>query len=584
MWGLMEGYQLTYIWSTIAMGFAALAKTGTYLLLAYLIDTVLLQEQVTGDLLRIAIGFILLALIEGGFTFLSKRSAAMTAEGIVVRLRNYLFDHVQRLSFSYHGQAKTGDLLQRATSDVDAIRRFFADQGVQLGRTVLLFLVNFAVIYSLNSMLAWISIIIVPVNFVISFYFFKRLSDAYDAFQNQESRLSTTLQENLTGIRVVKAFNRGDYESEKFDGENKDQFKLGRRLTVMHSVFWPMTDILCGFQMLAGFVIAGLMVINGEITIGTFLAYQGLVIWIIWPMRNLGRIIVDMSTGAISFDRVMTIIRQDREEIASGISLDQPIRGDIQFEGVYFEYDDGDHDVLKDISFTCQAGDAIALLGSTGSGKTTLVNLLPAFYDYTAGRILLDGIELTEYSRDALRKQIGIVEQEPFLFSRTIRQNITYGVTREVTDEEVFEAARAAAVHDVILSFPDGYDTLVGERGVTLSGGQKQRIAIARTLLRDPRILIMDDATSSVDSETEAEIRGALENLMQGRTSFIIAHRIQSVMNAALILVMEEGRIIQSGTHQQLLTEEGVYRRVFEAQAQVELDLEKEMKNVGISI
>lgn len=580
---LMEGYRLTYLWSTLAMGIAALAKTGTYLLLAYLIDDVLIRQDITGTLTWIGLGFVGLALVEGLFTFVSKRSAAMTAAGIVVRLRDFLYDHIQRLTFSYHGQAKTGDLIQRVTSDVDAIYRFFADQGVQLGRTLLLFIVNFAVIYALNARLAWFSVIIIPVNLVISLFFFRRLSDAYESFQDQEGRLSTTLQENLTGVRVVKAFSRGAYESEKFEIENQEQFRRGRRLTLMHAIFWPSTDILCGFQMVVGYLIAAFMVLDGTISIGTYLAYSGLVIWIVWPMRNLGRIIVDMSTGMISFDRVMKILKEDREELMEGIPVNQGIKGDISFENVAFEYDDGDRDVLTDISFSCKAGQAVALLGSTGSGKTTLVNLLPGFYEYTSGRILLDGVDLKSYSRDSLRRQIGIVEQEPFLFSRTIRDNITYGVDRVVSDEEVYEAARAAAVHDVILTFPEGYSTMIGERGVTLSGGQKQRIAIARTLLRDPRILILDDATSSVDSETEALIRKALENLMRGRTSFIIAHRIQSVMNADLILVMEDGRIIQSGTHEDLLKQDGIYRRVFDAQAQVESDLQEEMKSVGIS-
>jgi ATP-binding cassette subfamily B protein len=256
-----------------------------------------------------------------------------------------------------------------------------------------------------------------------------------------------------------------------------------------------------------------------------------------------------------------------------------PLRGDIVFENVSFVYSDGKSEALKNISFHVGPGEAVALLGSTGSGKTSLVNLLPRFHEYTSGRILLDGVELKHYSRAYLRQQIGIVEQEPFLFSRSIRENITYGVGREVSQEEVERAAKAAAIHDVILSFPDGYNTLVGEKGVTLSGGQKQRVTIARTLLKNPRILILDDSTSSVDTETEASIRAALNELMEHRTTFIIAHRIQSVMNANLILVMDKGEIIQMGTHEELLAQTGgMYRRIYDIQTRIDDELDKEIQ------
>jgi ATP-binding cassette subfamily B protein len=276
------------------------------------------------------------------------------------------------------------------------------------------------------------------------------------------------------------------------------------------------------------------------------------------------------------------VIKEVREPMTlSTYEPSAPPKGDILFRAVRFEYET-DTPVLERITFHCKPGQAIALLGSTGSGKSSLVNLLPRFYDYSGGRLLLDGVDLKDYSREFLRQNIGIVEQEPFLFSRTIRENITYGVGRKVTDEEVETAARAAAVHDVILSFPEGYQTLVGERGVTLSGGQKQRVALARTLLKDPRILILDDATSSVDTETEGEIRAALDNLMQGRTTFIIAHRIQSVMNADLILVLDQGRIIQRGTHEQLVNQPGTYRKIFEMQTRIEGELERELADVRI--
>jgi ATP-binding cassette, subfamily B, bacterial len=327
-----------------------------------------------------------------------------------------------------------------------------------------------------------------------------------------------------------------------------------------------------------------LMAINGTISVGTYIAYAGMVIWLIWPMRNLGRLIVQMSTGLVSYGRVMDVIRQDREPLSQGDYQEMDgLRGEIIFDKVCFEYE-AETPVLKDISFHARPGQAVALLGSTGSGKTTLVNLLPRFYEYTSGSLTLDGVDLKRYPRRFLRRQIGIVEQEPFLFSRSIRENISYGVDREVSLEEIESAARAAAIHEVIASFPSGYDTMVGEKGVTLSGGQKQRIAIARTLLKDPRILILDDSTSSVDIGTEAEIRDALEQLMQGRTTFIIAHRIQSVMNADLILVMEKGRIVQSGDHEGLMQQTGAYRRIFDIQTRIEDEIEREVSSVAGSL
>jgi ATP-binding cassette subfamily B protein len=549
LWRMMTGFRLAYLGAVVGVGVAAVLRTGNYLLLRYFVDDVLAQEDFGRALPLIGVGFVGLALFQGAFSFLSGKLAARTAEGITLRLRNYLFDHIQRLSFAYHDRTKTGELIQRATSDVDALRRFFADQAIGAGRIVLLFVVNFVALLNLNTQLALLSVVVVPIIVVMSIFFFGKVSKAYEAFQEQEARLSTTLQENLTGVRVVKAFARQPYERDKFERDNWEQFQRGRRLLMMHSLFWPISDILCGAQMLGGFFAGALMAMNGTITVGTYLAYAGLVIWIIWPMRNLGRLIVHMSTGLVSYGRVVEVLKEEREPLTEGAyTPSDNVRGEIVFRDVGFEYD-AEIPVLKDISFRCEPGQVVALLGSTGSGKTSLVNLLPRFYDYTSGSLTLDGVELEEVPRQFLRQQIGIVEQEPFLFSRSIRENITYGVGRDVTDAEVEAAARAAAIHDVVLSFPDGYDTLVGEKGVTLSGGQKQRVAIARTLLKDPCILILDDATSSVDTETEGLIREALERLMQGRTSFIIAHRVQSVMNADLILVLDQGRIVQRGTH-----------------------------------
>lgn len=582
LWRLMSGYRLRYAAATACLAVAAMLRTASSLLVRYLVDDVLVQEEALGLLALVALGFLLLALGQGVFTFLSGRLAAQTSEGITQRVRNYLYNHIQRLPFAYHDHTPTGELIQRCTSDVDALRRFFADQAISVGRILSLFVVNFVALLLLKWQLALISVIVIPFVVLLSAFFFNKVSKAYEVFQEQDAVLSTALQENLTGVRVVRAFARQDYERDKFGRENWKKYQLGRRLLLMHSLYWPISDIMCAFQMLGGFVVGALMAINGTITVGTYLAYSSMVILLIWPMRNLGRLIVQASSGMVSFSRLITVIKEEREPLTAGKHQpEEEPRGELVFRAVAFAYEK-DTPVLERITFKCNPGQSVALLGSTGSGKTSLVNLLPRFYDYTGGSLLLDGVDLKEYPRQFLRQYIGIVEQEPFLFSRTIRENITYGVGKEVPDEEVENAAKAAAIHDVILTFPDGYSTLVGERGVTLSGGQKQRVAIARTLLKDPRILVLDDSTSSVDSETEAQIRAALQRLMQGRTTFIIAHRVQSVMNADIILVLDQGRIVQRGTHEQLVTQPGTYRKIFEMQTRIEEELERELADVGI--
>jgi len=588
IWRMMVDYRLPYLGATAALAVSALAKTFTYMLLRYFADDVLTQGKYIGNSLTqtflwIALGFVGLALFEGGFSYLSGRLAAYTAEGITRRLRDFLFDHIQRLSFSYHATTPTGDLIERVTSDVDALRRFFSEQGIGMGRIILLFVINFVAILNLNVKLGLVSVVVIPFILLVSLWFFKKVTKAYEEYQAQEAVLSTTLQENLTGVRVVKAFARQDYEKSKFEKDNWGKYLKGKILLFMHSMFWPLSDIVLGFQMLFGFIYAANMAIRGEITVGMYIAYVGLVVWLIWPIRNLGRIIVSASTGMVSYGRLMDVVKQAREPLFDGVYQPTgPARGDIVFENVSFIYSDGKANALKNISFHVKPGQAIALLGSTGSGKSSLVNLLPRFHEYTEGRILLDGVELKDYSRSYLRRQIGIVEQEPFLFSRTIRENITYGVGRDVPQEEVERAAKAAAVHDVILSFPDGYNTLVGEKGVTLSGGQKQRVTIARTLLKNPRILILDDSTSSVDTETEASIRDALNELMENRTTFIIAHRIQSVMIADLILVLDKGEVIQTGTHEELVSHrDGMYRRIYDIQTKIDEELEMEISRVN---
>lgn len=574
---IMRGYRLHYVGAISSLAIASVARTLSLLVIAYFVDDVLPLDDRTSQIPVVAAGFLGLWAVFATFTFFSGRLAAYVAEHVVWRIRNYLYDHIQRLTFTYHDRMQTGELLQRSTSDVDAIRRFYAEQGIGIGRIVLLFTINFTAVMIIDVPLALFSIIAIPILIAVSLYFFRKIAKIYEAFQEQEAVLSTTLQENLSGVRVVKAFARQDYERNKFETENWKKYERGKELLIMHSMYWPITDILTGGQQIAGYLVAGLMAINGSLSVGEFMAYIGMMVAIVEPMRQLGRLIVQVSTGLVSYGRIMDIVEQEREPLREGETPPvEEIRGELVFNQVNFQYDP-DMPVLREISFRCEPGQTIALLGGTGSGKTSLLALLPRFYEYNEGSITLDGVELRDYPRDFLRKNVGVVEQEPFLFSRSIRENITYALDREVSDEELFQATRAAAIHEVIDEFPEGYETLVGERGVTLSGGQKQRVVLARTLLKNPKILILDDATSSVDTETEAEIRDALNQMMESRTSFIIAHRIQTVMHADLILVMNQGRIVQMGTHEELLQEEGIYRSTYDIQSRVETELEREL-------
>jgi ATP-binding cassette, subfamily B, bacterial len=618
---LMHGFRWLYLGALVTVALGALVRTYYYQLLQYVVDEVFGNPDALGQLPLVAAAFVGLAVAEGLFAYFRSIWSAQTAEGITLRLRNYLLDHIQRLPFSFHDYVKTGELIQRATSDVDAVRRFYADQALGIGRILALFVVNFTTLMAMNSRLAWTATAVMPLIVVMSYFFFGRVSKAYEAFQEQEAKLSTVLQENLTGVRVVRAFARQDYEIDKFESENYEKYQRGRRLTRMHALYWPLSDVLCAGQTILAMAVGAMMALRGDITVGTYMAAMGMVVWIIWPMRNLGRLIVNISTGLVSYQRVAEMIREDREDVASGsVPMDTAISGLVEFEDVTFAYEpqtvleetktrskgrkskgrqqktngssapggstadstDGDApaepvEVLHSISFRCEPGQSVALLGSTGSGKTSIVNLLLRFYDHQSGSIKLDGVPLGEYPRMLLRSNIGIVEQEPFLFSRTIRENIAYGAQREVSQEEVEEAAKAAAIHDIILSFPEGYDTIVGEKGVTLSGGQRQRVAVARALLKDPRILVLDDATSSVDTETEEQIQDALAQLMVGRTTFLVAHRIQTVMSADLILVLDKGKIVQSGSHATLVQQDGLYRDIFDIQSRIEEEVRDEV-------
>ena len=589
---LITGYRLAYGIAVLSLGLAALARAASQFLLRDFVDQGLMGEG-GWPLPVYAVGFVLLGAATGACSFGAGRLAAQAAEGASFRIRSYLYDHMQALPFLFHDNNATGDLLQRATSDVEAVRKLFSNTLLGIGRSCLLIAVFLTGMILLDVRLALWSIVTVPFILVASFRFFPLFQKAYDRVQQQEARLSTRLQENLSGIRVVRAFVRQAYETRMTERDNRGLKDQGLKLMNLQALFWSGSDLLVALQMVVSVYLGARSVLAGELTLGTYLALIAMVGQFMWPVRNLGQVITKVSTGWVSYARIMAVVRQERE--AAGERVARPPRhmeGEVRFERVGFAYEaaakvdePGEPAeaasapvVLEDVSFTARPGQVVALLGPSGSGKSTLVSLIPRFYEFTQGRITIDGHDLNMLPRDWLRRHIGIVQQDPFLFSTTIRRNLLMGVRGEVDDETLHAAARVAHIHDVIQEFPDGYETIVGEKGVTLSGGQKQRVTIARTLLKNPRILILDDALSSVDVSTEGHIRAALKALMKDRTTFIIGHRIQSIMHADQILVLDKGRIVQQGRHRDLKDRDGLYRDVFRIQSDIESELQNELR------
>lgn len=506
---------------------------------------------------------ITLTVIRGIFLFLRGKLAAKAAENIAKNIRVKLYDHIQNLPYGYHVNSKSGDLIQRCTSDVDTIRRFFAVQLVDIGRAV--FIVTFALIMmlSLNKKMTVIAMVIVPFIFIFSYVFFKKIKHNFEKADTQEGVLTSVLQENLSGVRVVKAFGRQNFEIEKYEKQNKRYRDLNFNLIKLLSNYWSISDLLCMTQI--GLVlIAGIYYANkGEISLGTlvvFNTYEGM---LLWPVRQLGRILSDMGKMTVSLKRITNILETPVEQ-ECGKALKPDIKGEVTFENVSFKYDK-DTKILRNLSFSVKKGETIAIVGPTGSGKSSLVHLLLRLYDYDSGSIKIDGIELKDIERKWVRNNIGIVLQEPFLYARTIKENIMISKL-DSSDREIESAATSAAVHEVISSFEKGYDTVVGEKGVTLSGGQRQRVAIARTLIKDMPILIFDDSLSAVDAETDRVIREELKKKSKDNTTFIISHRISTVMDADKIIVLNQGKIEGMGTHKDLISKDGIYKRIWDIQ------------------
>ncbi|MCS6845162.1 MAG: ABC transporter ATP-binding protein/permease [Caldilineales bacterium] len=516
--------------------------------------------------LFLAAGLILaIALVRGVTAFVQRFFSQWLTFRVAYDLRNQFYEAVQRLPFAFHDQAHTGDLMSRVTGDIGEAERFVGEGLMDLTATLLLLAGVVVAMLIQDLRLALLALIPFPALIAATLRFGRQVQPLSRHVQDQLGVLSTAMQESLTGIRVVKAFAREPHEFQKFDQQNTRWFQLRERLITVWGNNWPFFTFLLALSTFLLLWFGGPLAMAGATTVGTLFAMISYVLMLNGPIQRLGFLVNLAATADASASRVFEILDTPNTvtERPDAVELTD-VAGEVTFEHVSFGYRDGLH-VLEDISFTARPGQVIALMGPTGAGKSTVINLIPRFYDPTAGRVLVDGRDVRDVTLKSLRRHIGIVLQEPFLFSATIAENIAYG-RPDASMEEIVAAAQAANAHDFIVSFPKGYETRVGERGVTLSGGQKQRIAIARALLYDPRILILDDSTSSVDTETEYLIQQALQRLMQGRTTFIIAQRLLSLKHADQILVLDRGRIVQRGTHEELLRQEGLYRQIYDLQ------------------
>ena len=512
----------------------------------------------------LAFGVIAIALLNGFSVFFYRTYTAKAGETFAKNMRDLLFSHVQRLPMKWHSKNQTGDIIQRCTADVEVIRNFVVTQVLEVFRTVFLVVISLTMMFSMNFRLTLTALVFIPVIVAYSGVFFHLISRNFTAADEAEGELSTVVQETATGVRVIRAFGREKFEIDQFDQKNHIYANLWIRLGTLSGLYWGIGDLITGFQIICIIVLGAVQAVSGEITAGEFVAFASYNTTLAWPVRGLGRILSEMSKAGVSFDRVNYILASAEEEMSEEGQVPDSL--DIAFHGVTFAYENGQN-VLEDICFHIEEGTTCGILGGTGSGKSSLIHLLDRLYELEEGQgeITIGGIRIQDIPKKWLREHIGMVLQEPFLFSRTIRENIA-AAHPSASMEEIREAAKIACVDDAIMSFPDGYHTIVGERGVTLSGGQRQRIAIARMLLTKSPIMIFDDSLSAVDTETDAKIRHALKERMEHATVILISHRITTLMEADKIIVLNHGRIEEIASHGELIQHDGIYRKIYDIQ------------------
>tara|TARA_E500000331_G_scaffold71765_2_gene66491 strand:+ start:7647 stop:9506 length:1860 start_codon:yes stop_codon:yes gene_type:complete len=588
LWRLTRGQRLRYLAAMIAMSVGVGFSFAIPMISKWSIDGIIEGEFAWVELVTALIGIdrasltdtVLLVLagvavisatmMSGLFTYLRSRWAAMASQSIVRTLRDRLYTHLENLPARFHDQAETGDLIQRCTSDVETIRKFLAGQIIEVCRALTMVLTAAPLLFSMHSGLAMISLALMPVIFLYAYVFYLKVQHQFQKRDEAEAAMSARLQENLTGIRVVRAFARQQYEITEFGTRNRSFRDHNMRLNIIMALFWSGSDILTFVQSGITLIAGAWLLIHGEITVGTLVAFISLTGMVIWPIRQLGRVLQDVGKATVALGRLNHIL-EEPEESSHEAYPSQPASGEIRFTGLNFGYNEAEP-VVHDIDLSINPGETIAILGPPGCGKTTLVQLLLRLYDYQNGSITLDNQELTELARKYVRQNIGMVMQEPFLYSRSIGGNLRIG-KQDATDDEIEQVIHEAAIDTSIRRFSKGLAAMVGERGVTLSGGQRQRLALARALIRDPSILILDDSLSAVDTQTERHILAALRERKGRATTIMIAHRLSTVADADRIVLMEAGRIVQQGTHDELRTVDGPYRDLCDLQTSFETSL-----------
>ena len=589
-----------FLWALIATIMMVIIGFLTPLLLSEIVDSILGSEPFTmpdflmnpinalggRDFLRQnlwipALALILMNVVNGVFTFIKGRSSAIASENIARKLRNDLYRHLQHLPFAYHVKAQAGELIQRCTSDVDTIRRFLAVQVMEVVNTVLMVVIAMSILLPRSVPITLYSLILVPPLFVFATWFFKMVHKSFEVADEADGVLNAVLQENLSGVRVVRAFGQQEREVEKFDRVNNDLRKKNLRLNELLAIYWGGGDAISMTQTLLTLVVCIIYACNGWITVGTLIVFTSTLGMLLFPIRQLGRTLSDAGKAMVSMKRVQAILHEEAEPDEPN-ALKPDLHGDIVFDHVSFAYPDDNVPVLRDVSFTIPAGKTAAVLGGTGSGKSTMMYLLQRLYMPTSGKITIGGVDIQQIDRKYLRAHVGLILQEPFLYSKSIRENV--GITApEQEAERIEHAADIASASAFIAKADKGWETVVGERGVTLSGGQKQRIAIARTLLKDNNILIFDDSLSAVDTETDAQIRAALRHEQKDVTTLIISHRVTTLSQADLILVLENGQITQQGTHAELCSQPGLYQRINSIQNALEEELTQAKAAEGVN-
>lgn len=589
-----------FLWALIATIMMVIIGFLTPLLLSEIVDSILGSEPFTmpdflmnpinalggRDFLRQnlwipALALILMNIVNGVFTFIKGRSSAIASENIARKLRNDLYRHLQHLPFAYHVKAQAGELIQRCTSDVDTIRRFLAVQVMEVVNTVLMVVIAMSILLPRSVPITLYSLILVPPLFCFATWFFKMVHKSFEVADEADGVLNAVLQENLSGVRVVRAFGQQEREVEKFDRVNNDLRKKNLRLNELLAIYWGGGDAISMTQTLLTLVVCIIYACNGWITVGTLIVFTSTLGMLLFPIRQLGRTLSDAGKAMVSMKRVQAILHEEAEPDEPN-ALKPDLHGDIVFDHVSFAYPDDNVPVLRDVSFTIPAGKTAAVLGGTGSGKSTMMYLLQRLYTPTNGKITIGGVDIQQIDRKYLRAHVGLILQEPFLYSKSIRENV--GITApEQESERIEHAADIASASGFIAKADKGWETVVGERGVTLSGGQKQRIAIARTLLKDNNILIFDDSLSAVDTETDAQIRAALRHEQKDVTTLIISHRVTTLSQADLILVLENGQITQQGTHAELCSQPGLYQRINSIQNALEEELTQAKAAEGVN-